>query len=109
MRATTPQPVSAAASATIPRILISVILPGPGAIQAQPAVDDKGERTKAAGEGLALEVAVSEDYYGLPLVRPIFDFAVIKFCICGLFNAVTILVEYRKRSIDVAHLAGINP
>jgi hypothetical protein len=35
-------------------------------------------------------------------VRPIFDFAVIKFCICGLFNAVTILVEYRKRSVDVA-------
>lgn len=86
-----------------------MILPGPDAIQAQPAVDDKGERAKAAGEGLALEVAVSEDYYGLPLVRPIFDFAVIKFCICGLFNAVTILVEYRKRSVDVAHLAGINP
>jgi hypothetical protein len=48
MRATTPQPASAAASAAIPRILISVILPRPGAIQAQPAVDDKGERAKVA-------------------------------------------------------------
>jgi hypothetical protein len=47
-----PQPPNAAPSAMIPRIRILVV-PRPAGIQAQPEVEGKGERAKAAREGLA--------------------------------------------------------